>query len=62
MTINTEEQRAGLPVFVTRPKPETASAPLDVGDRVAVGLTAFRVLPNYALASERASRIVDVGK
>jgi hypothetical protein len=32
--------------------------PLSVGDRVAIGLTTFRVLPNYALASERASRIV----
>jgi len=62
VTINTEERRAGLPIFVTRPKPETASTPLKVGDRVAVGLTAFRVLPNYALASERASRILDAGK
>jgi sulfate/thiosulfate transport system ATP-binding protein len=60
VTINTEEKRAGVPIIVTRPKPETASTPLQVGDRVAVGLTAFRVLPNYALATERASRVVDV--
>ena len=64
-TVNTAanvstEKRTGTPVFVTRPKPEASAAPLRPGDRVAVGLTAFRVLPNYALASERASRVVDV--
>ncbi|MGB8509178.1 MAG: ABC transporter ATP-binding protein, partial [Pyrinomonadaceae bacterium] len=62
VTINTSERRAGVPVFVTRPKPETQTTPLQVGERVAVGLTAFRVLPNYALASERASRVVDTQK
>ncbi len=62
VTINTSEQRTGVPIFVTRPKPETATAPLEVGDRVAVGLTAFRVLPNYALSSERGSPIIDVEK
>ncbi len=62
VTINTDEKRAGVPIFVTRPKPETASTPLNVGDRVAVGLTAFRVIPNYALASERASSVIDVQK
>jgi sulfate/thiosulfate transport system ATP-binding protein len=59
VTVNTAEKRLGVPVFVTRPKPEANSAPLRIGDRVAVGLTAFRVLPNYALASERGSRVVD---
>ena len=62
VTINTEEKRAGVPIFVTRPKPETASTPLGVGDRVAVGLMAFRVLPNYALASEQAGRVVEVDR
>lgn len=28
------------------------------GDRVAVGLTSYRVLPNYTFATERASRAV----
>jgi sulfate/thiosulfate transport system ATP-binding protein len=56
------EKRTGTPIFVTRPKPEASATPLRPGDRVAVGLTAFRVLPNYALASERASRVVDVQK
>jgi hypothetical protein len=32
---------------------------LKVGDRVAVGLTMLRVLPNFTLASERGGRIVD---
>ena len=55
-------KHACTPVFVTRPKPEASAAPLRPGARVAVGLTAFRVLPNYALASERASRVVEVEK
>jgi sulfate transport system ATP-binding protein len=62
VTINTDEKHAGVPIIVTRPKPEANTTRLNPGDRVAVGLTAFRVLPNYALVSERASRIVDVEK
>jgi len=33
-----------------------------VGDRVAVGLNSFRVLPNFALSSERGGKLFDVGK
>ena len=62
VTINTPEKRLGIPIFVTRPKPEAGVAPIQVGERVAVGLMAFRVLPNFALATERASRIIDLGK
>jgi sulfate/thiosulfate transport system ATP-binding protein len=58
VTITTKDRRTGTPVVVTRPKPEASALPMNVGDRVAIGLTSFRVLPNYALASERASRIV----
>jgi len=58
VAITTPDQRTGIPVVVTRPKPAATAMPLSVGDRVAIGLTAFRVLPNFALASERASRIV----
>jgi len=50
------ERRLGVPIFVTRPKPEASASALKVGDRVAVGLTAFRVLRNFPLASERPSR------
>ena len=60
VTINTSDKRTGIPVIVTRPKPEAAATRLQTGDRVAVGLTAFRVLPNFALASERGGRIVDI--
>ncbi|HEY0547186.1 MAG TPA: ABC transporter ATP-binding protein [Pyrinomonadaceae bacterium] len=60
VTITTDEKRTGVPIIVTRPKPEATTRRLQAGDRVAVGLTAFRVLPNYALATERASRIVDI--
>ncbi len=47
------------PIIVTRPKTETFAFPLEVGQIVTVGLVRFRVLPNYTLASERASRILD---
>jgi sulfate transport system ATP-binding protein len=57
VTINTAEHRLGVPIFVTRTKPAAGAPPLKVGDRVAVGLTAFRVLPNFPLASERSSRM-----
>jgi hypothetical protein len=57
VTITTAERRLGVPIFVTRTKPEASASMLKVGDRVAVGLTAFRVLPNFPLASERAGRM-----
>ncbi|MDT4896313.1 MAG: sulfate/thiosulfate transport system ATP-binding protein [Acidobacteriota bacterium] len=62
VTINTPEKRMGVPIIVTRAKSEAASTRLGINDRVAVGLTSFRVLPNFTLASERAGRIVDTKK
>jgi ABC-type Fe3+/spermidine/putrescine transport system ATPase subunit len=59
VTINTPDKRLGVPIFVTRTKPEASASALHIGDRVAVGLTAFRVLPNFPLASERSTRILD---
>jgi ABC-type Fe3+/spermidine/putrescine transport system ATPase subunit len=59
VTINTAERRHGVPIFVTRPKPEAGQAALGVGDRVAVCLNSFRVLPNFPLAAERGSRVLD---
>ena len=46
------------PIIVTRPKTETTAFPLTVGQRVSAGLVRFRILPNYTLASERASRVI----
>jgi len=46
------------PIIVTRPKTETTAFPLEIGQRVTVGLVRFRILPNYTLATERASRVV----
>nr|MBA3440552.1 hypothetical protein [Pyrinomonadaceae bacterium] len=57
---NVPERRTGVPVIVTRPKSEASDAPFGVGDHVAVGLRTFRVLPNFALSTEQASRVVDV--
>jgi sulfate/thiosulfate transport system ATP-binding protein len=58
-TINTAERRLGIPIFATRTKPEASVTTLNIGDRVAVGLTAFRVLPNFPLYTERSGRIHD---
>ena len=52
----TPERKLGVPIIVTRPKPEASAAPLREGDRVSVCLTAFRVLRNFPLATERGSR------
>jgi hypothetical protein len=46
------------PIIVTRPKTETTAFPLTAGQKVTVGLVRFRILPNYTLATERASRVV----
>ena len=46
------------PIIVTRPKTETSMFPLIAGQKVSVGLVRFRILPNYTLATERASRVV----
>ncbi|HEY9404024.1 MAG TPA: ABC transporter ATP-binding protein [Pyrinomonadaceae bacterium] len=62
VTINTSERLTGVPIMVTRPKPDSEAARFKVGDRVAVGLMSFRVLPNFALASERGGKIYDAGK
>jgi ABC-type Fe3+/spermidine/putrescine transport system ATPase subunit len=62
VTINTPEKRMGIPIIVTRAKPVAASTRLQINDRVAVGLSSFRVIPNFTLASERAGRIVDAKK
>ncbi|HEX8558493.1 MAG TPA: ABC transporter ATP-binding protein [Pyrinomonadaceae bacterium] len=62
VTINTAEQRLGVPIFVTRPKPEAGAAAVQVGDRVAVCLNSFRVLPSFPLASERGGQMLDTGK
>lgn len=53
------EGRAGVPIVATRSKVEADAVPLANGDRVVVGLTSFRVLPNYTLSTERASRFLD---
>ena len=49
------------PIIVTRPKTETLAFPLHAGQEVTIGLVRFRVLPNFTLASERSSRMVDAG-
>jgi sulfate transport system ATP-binding protein len=53
VTINTPEKMVGVPIMATRPKPEANVTRYKTGDRVAVGLTSFSLLPNYTLARQR---------
>ena len=54
--VNVRLYNAGQsPIVVTRPKTETTAFPLTVGQSVDAGVVRFRILPNYALASERAA-------
>ena len=53
VTINTPERMTGVPIMVTRPKPEANATRYNPGDRVAIGLTSFSVLHNYTLARQR---------
>jgi hypothetical protein len=53
VTINTPERMTGVPIIVTRPKPEANALRYKSGDRVAIGLTSFSVLPNYTLVKHR---------
>src|ERR1041384_2044077 len=53
VTINTPERMTAIRFIVTRPKPEANVTKYKPGDRVAIGLTSFSVLPNYTLARQR---------
>ena len=45
LTTETPESQSSKPIIATRPKPEASAASLNVGDRVAVGISSFTVLP-----------------
>ena len=53
VTINTPQRMTGVPIMATRPKPEANATRFKAGDRVAIGLTSFSVLPNYTLVRQR---------
>jgi sulfate/thiosulfate transport system ATP-binding protein len=53
VTINTPDRMTGVPIMVTRPKPKASAPRYKAGDRVAVGLTSFSLLPNYTLTRQR---------
>lgn len=44
------------PIIVTRPKTETMIFPLKDNQKVTIGLTRFRVLPNFTLSSEKSAQ------
>jgi sulfate transport system ATP-binding protein len=60
VTINTPERMVGIPILATRPKPEASATKFSVGERVAVGLTSFSVLPNYPIVGGRVNRALDI--
>ncbi|MEP6635970.1 MAG: ABC transporter ATP-binding protein [Acidobacteriota bacterium] len=45
LTTQTPESNTSRPIIATRPKPEASAVKLQVGDRVAVGLASFTILP-----------------
>jgi ABC-type Fe3+/spermidine/putrescine transport system ATPase subunit len=53
VTINTPQRMTGVPIMATLPKPEANAMRYKAGDRVAIGLTSFSVLPNYTLVRQR---------
>jgi ABC-type Fe3+/spermidine/putrescine transport system ATPase subunit len=53
VTINTPQRMTGVPIMVTRLKPEATAMKYRSGDRVAIGLKSFSVLPNYTLVRQR---------
>jgi ABC-type Fe3+/spermidine/putrescine transport system ATPase subunit len=53
VTINTPQRMTGIPIVATRPKPDANATRYKSGDRVAIGLSSFSVLPNYTLVRQR---------
>jgi ABC-type Fe3+/spermidine/putrescine transport system ATPase subunit len=53
VTINTPQRMTGVPIMATLPKPEANAMRYKAGNRVAIGLTSFSVLPNYTLVRQR---------
>jgi len=45
LTTETPESQTAKPIIATRPKPETMTVNLRIGDRVFLGLTSFTILP-----------------
>jgi len=45
LTTDTPESQTAKPIIASRPKPETMSVKLRIGDRVFLGLTYFTILP-----------------
>lgn len=55
LTTETPESQTSKPIIATRPKPEATALKLKQGDRVAVNLTSFTVLPDVPPRGQRAT-------
>lgn len=53
LTTQTPESQTSKPIIATRPKPEASAIKLKQGDRVAVGLSTFTVLPDAAPRTDK---------
>jgi ABC-type Fe3+/spermidine/putrescine transport system ATPase subunit len=51
-------RHGGQPIIVTRPKTETGAFPLTPGQTVTAGVVNFRLIPNFALTSETAGKVL----
>lgn len=58
LSVSERVNENNVPIIVTRPKPESTAQPLVPEDRVFVGLTSFRILPNFPLSSERSGKML----
>ncbi len=48
----------GQTIIVTRPKSETEISPLQINQKVEVGLVRFRIIPNFTLSVEKAAKAI----
>ncbi|HET6670464.1 MAG TPA: ABC transporter ATP-binding protein [Pyrinomonadaceae bacterium] len=55
LTTQTPESQTSKPIIATRPKPEATAVKLKQGDRVAVNLTSFTVLPDVPPRGQKAT-------
>ncbi|MGI9165892.1 MAG: hypothetical protein ACR2G5_05830 [Pyrinomonadaceae bacterium] len=61
LTTETPERSSTKPIIVTRPKPGISTIQLNIGDRVAVGLSSFTVLPDESRQEADGSRQTAAG-
>ena len=62
LTTDTPESQTAKPIIASRPKPETMTVNLQIGDRVFLGLTYFTILPKDIPRPQKPLTAKDAGK